>query len=195
MTKRHSLTPYRQGRLDGLCGVYAVINAVRLACAGERRRIHLPSRLLFEACLSFLELNQNLRESIIHGMDTDTILACLRIVQNYLQVKRGIELRQSRPFLRKRGLGIADIAHNVRLFLAKPHRSVLLGYDAARPDDGHWTVVQGVAHTHFILLDSSGSVRLTFAKLTYRDWHKAKLSRKRNLTPSGIIFLERVMPR
>ena len=26
------LQPYRQGRLDGLCGVYALINALRLLC-------------------------------------------------------------------------------------------------------------------------------------------------------------------
>ena len=26
------LNPYRQGRLDGLCGVYALINALRLLC-------------------------------------------------------------------------------------------------------------------------------------------------------------------
>src|SRR3954467_14554555 len=29
---RRQLTPYRQGRLDGLCGVYALINALRLLC-------------------------------------------------------------------------------------------------------------------------------------------------------------------
>src|SRR5829696_8312171 len=29
---RRQLTPYRQGRLDGLCGVYALINALRLFC-------------------------------------------------------------------------------------------------------------------------------------------------------------------
>ncbi len=26
------LRPYRQGRLDGLCGIYALINALRLLC-------------------------------------------------------------------------------------------------------------------------------------------------------------------
>ena len=26
------LQPYRQGRLDGMCGVYALINALRLLC-------------------------------------------------------------------------------------------------------------------------------------------------------------------
>ena len=45
--------PYRQGRLDGLCGVYALINALRLlcprldedACAGRHRnRPQRPSR-------------------------------------------------------------------------------------------------------------------------------------------------------
>ncbi len=29
---RRQLKPYRQGRLDGLCGVYALINALRLLC-------------------------------------------------------------------------------------------------------------------------------------------------------------------
>src|SRR3982751_6780591 len=28
----HQLQPYRQGLLDGLCGVYALINALRLLC-------------------------------------------------------------------------------------------------------------------------------------------------------------------
>jgi hypothetical protein len=29
---RRQLKPYQQGRLDGLCGVYALINALRLLC-------------------------------------------------------------------------------------------------------------------------------------------------------------------
>src|SRR3954466_3937982 len=29
---RRQLKPYRQGQLDGLCGVYALINALRLLC-------------------------------------------------------------------------------------------------------------------------------------------------------------------
>ncbi len=31
MKRRPALLPYQQGELDGLCGIYAVINAVRLA--------------------------------------------------------------------------------------------------------------------------------------------------------------------
>jgi hypothetical protein len=31
MTSRR-LKPYRQGRLDGLCGLYTLINALRLLC-------------------------------------------------------------------------------------------------------------------------------------------------------------------
>src|SRR5690242_8962809 len=32
MAARRRLTPYRQGRLDGLCGIYALVNALRLLC-------------------------------------------------------------------------------------------------------------------------------------------------------------------
>src|SRR4051812_41058272 len=32
MMARRQLKPYRQGRLDGLCGVYTLINALRLLC-------------------------------------------------------------------------------------------------------------------------------------------------------------------
>jgi hypothetical protein len=31
MARRFELAPYRQGDLDGLCGIYALINAIRLA--------------------------------------------------------------------------------------------------------------------------------------------------------------------
>ena len=32
MASRRQLKPYRQGRLDGLCGTYALINALLLLC-------------------------------------------------------------------------------------------------------------------------------------------------------------------
>ena len=35
MPRSSRLKPYRQGQLDGLCGIYATINAIRLAL-GER---------------------------------------------------------------------------------------------------------------------------------------------------------------
>ena len=31
MSRRPDIAPYRQGQLDGLCGLYATINAIRLA--------------------------------------------------------------------------------------------------------------------------------------------------------------------
>jgi hypothetical protein len=31
MARRSDIAPYRQGQLDGLCGLYAIINAIRLA--------------------------------------------------------------------------------------------------------------------------------------------------------------------
>jgi hypothetical protein len=48
--ERQVLRPFRQGDLDGMCGIYAVVNAVRAAAAPYR---HLPR----SACLElFVEL-------------------------------------------------------------------------------------------------------------------------------------------
>ena len=37
MPRRSGLVPFQQGDLDGLCGIYALINAIRLATEENTR--------------------------------------------------------------------------------------------------------------------------------------------------------------
>jgi hypothetical protein len=37
MVRRTALVPFQQGDLDGLCGLYALINAIRLATEDDTR--------------------------------------------------------------------------------------------------------------------------------------------------------------
>ncbi len=37
MSRQTGLVPFQQGNLDGLCGIYALINAIRLATEADTR--------------------------------------------------------------------------------------------------------------------------------------------------------------
>ena len=48
------LEPCLQGSLDGLCGLYAIINAIRIAAFGYRRDTHFANHALFVAGIAKL---------------------------------------------------------------------------------------------------------------------------------------------
>ena len=48
------LEPCLQGSLDGLCGLYAIINAIRIAAFGYRRDTHFTNHALFVAGIAKL---------------------------------------------------------------------------------------------------------------------------------------------
>jgi hypothetical protein len=185
------LRPYHQGKLDGLCGIYATINAMRLVCNGQPQRCTLPGKALFEACLVHIESIPPLSDVVADGMSTLQLLSCLRLVKKYLQTKRNIRIRITRPLVGS-GLDRLDgVIKALRQFLTTDHRSVLIGYSDWY--GGHWTVIQSVGPSHFNLADSAGASRMMFSRLTYRDWRTASANRKRDLGPTSIIFLERVV--
>ena len=188
MPKNLRISAYRQGRLDGLCGVYATINAVRLTCSTPNQRFSIFGKRLFEACLNHLALNWPLADVVANGMTNEQLLACLKLVKSHLKIKRKINIRLTRPLIGSSHKTLADVIDVMAVFLSQHGRSIILGYSTL--DGGHWTVVRSVGVTAFNLVDSSGASRLTFAQLTYRNWRKAKAEGKRDLTPTGIIFLE-----
>ena len=60
--------PFEQGDLDGLCGVYAVVNAVRHAAYPHRRLSAAESRGLFAALLAELADEGRLRGFVAAGL-------------------------------------------------------------------------------------------------------------------------------
>ena len=63
-----ALKPFRQGDLDGLCGLYAVVNAVRLVVHPYRALRRREARQLFECGLATLSHHRSLRWSITNGI-------------------------------------------------------------------------------------------------------------------------------
>ncbi|MEL6667024.1 MAG: hypothetical protein AAFQ24_12915, partial [Pseudomonadota bacterium] len=62
-------TPLKQGDLDRLCGVYAIINAIRQADKIEALPKTAP-RLLFETAICYLSKKNILGEAIEYGLNS-----------------------------------------------------------------------------------------------------------------------------
>ena len=58
------INPLNQGDLDGLCGLYCIINAIRLVLAPHRELQDREARLLFRAGLRFIDEQSNLLRAV-----------------------------------------------------------------------------------------------------------------------------------
>ena len=65
---RHDLTPLTQGKLDCLCGLYSIINAVRLLRQPIAPLSYPASRRLFEAGTDLMYKNGWLDAALVDGM-------------------------------------------------------------------------------------------------------------------------------
>lgn len=65
------IDPHQQGEYDRLCGLYAIINAIRLAMATRRAFSTQESRSLFRDGISFLRDAGELASSVDTGMEID----------------------------------------------------------------------------------------------------------------------------
>jgi hypothetical protein len=65
---RHELQPLRQGHLDGLCSLYAIINAIRLATAESGGITHQQNKRLFALGMTFLAKQGSLQKMITEGL-------------------------------------------------------------------------------------------------------------------------------
>ena len=142
--------PFEQGDLDGLCGVYAVVNATRLAAHPHRRLRAADCYDLFAALLAELADEGRLRGFVAAGLGGRVMARLLRRADRWLRKRHGLVLEVSRPFA-KRDQPEPDACLRVLTgHLARPGTAAIVG------SDEHWTVVRGVTPKRLLLADSDG---------------------------------------
>ncbi len=148
---RH-LEPFQQGELDYLCGLYSVINAIRLLVAGSGSPLgQSQAERLYAAGIRHLSANSRLRACATSGMGgpewrnlTDHL--CRRV-----EPMVGIKVRSKRPFARRRPAPEAIYSAIESSLASERPVLLLLGgtYD-------HYTVVSGMSAARLLLFDSFG---------------------------------------
>lgn len=145
LTSIDLIEPLRQGDADGLCGLYAAINAVRLVCAPIQPITRSQSMQLASEGFEFLRQKQKLETAITNGMGCSIQRKLLKHIVKRARKLTGLYIQCDKIEVTQYGWQ-EKITNNIKNGYAV--NLVLEGaYD-------HFTVVSGVTETKFILFDS-----------------------------------------
>jgi hypothetical protein len=145
------LAPLRQGELDGLCGLYAIINAVRLARYPARlRKPELDA--LFAEGLRVLSATRRLRYILADGMYDHvwTNMTAAVLARAAGRPGQSLALEDLLTSSRVRSMKSAHRVIRHALHGGAPTLVLLTrSYD-------HWSVISGYTKSRYYLFDSSG---------------------------------------
>ena len=150
ITARHNIQPLHQGKLDGLCGLYAAINALRLVLHDHHALTNAGTKRLFEQGAFYLERKGALREALAHGMETRRWHGLVRhMVKRASPDTFSIELERA-AFGRKPAIG--DIFDWIDASLSR-NSPALIQLDKGL---NHFSVVAASTQSSLHLFDSCG---------------------------------------
>ncbi len=172
------MKPLIQGQLDGFCGIYSIINALRIVHGTG----YLQSREVFLEIIRVMESRKKLSWLIEDGMtDRDMSYVYREVIQ------RRFPIHILKPFHRRSDVGLGSYWNQIHEFLGSgDSRAVNLVVESLHW--GHWTVVYRATPKALYLLDSDIMGRLDRRKCTTR-----RLSVTRNflIWPTMTRFLSR----
>jgi hypothetical protein len=155
--------PARQGDLDGLCGLYALINALEQVTAKPPGPA-LQMRLF--ASLTEALPAPKLRKALTDGLDGKELIKAARAAFPEHKKALGGVIKVSRP-LRRQSFGTNAEFTAALTQLIEPG-DVALIINFATPSYAHWTVVEAVEHGSLALRDSLGRKSLPLDRYTVR---------------------------
>lgn len=143
------MRPARQGAFDGLCGVYAIMNALDLVgLNGPKGALH---RNLFYQLTKGLGPAALLR-GMKSGLTAGDLRRAARPAFNWLALEHGVQLKLIQPFSSAEFFDVSDFLGAV---LVKTHDLEAAAIIHVRTHGvAHWTVVQSVGAKGIVLRDS-----------------------------------------
>lgn len=153
------LTPVRQGVIDGLCGVYAVLNACRLlGVAGDQRlspdlQWDQSKRLFAALCLS-RSTRELFPDVVCNGVEGPGVERLIAVAQHWASRHSRYVVEVEEPKLRVGAAGAGEYFDALREAMRVKRgerKAFILGL--APPWD-HWTVVRRVREKDALFFDS-----------------------------------------
>lgn len=160
------MRPAKQGGLDSLCGLYAIVNAIELVgVTGRRSTLHED---LFAKLICALPPHR-LRSGLVCGLDVDDLLTASRGAFRWLRKAHGVDLRIRTPFADREFVDGAGYVQAIRGQNEAWRKAVIIG--VAIPGGSHWTVLRAIEGRRLYVRDSG--------RLTHLDLSRFDLKRGR----------------
>lgn len=151
------MRPFRQGDLDGLCGIYAIINALRLFYPHLSRTV--CEYHLFEIFKQFHSTKANL-DFIIDG---STVHDISRAFKTFLCAQYNLTYRK--PFHTRSSVTLNELWDSMTEFLnCTSPRAILICIENSKYS--HFTVVKSITANRLLLHDSDSRLSLNRRQLS-----------------------------
>lgn len=171
--------PLKQGNLDGLCGVYAVINAINSLLPDTK---DCSMNELFAICINKLDNRTNLAKTILHGMSIHMIKEMLNDCKKFINEYTNYQLEYE--FLTNNRRRINAVINDIKNDLNYSNTAVLVG--VAGPGFRHWTTITKNFDDKIKFHDSDGLGKISISELTSG---KRTASKEYNIQPDEIISI------
>jgi hypothetical protein len=173
----NKIIPLQQGNLDGLCGVYSIVNATRKV---KGKLATEESKELFLSVISHLQDKKQGLDFLVEGISIHDIGTALREV---VEPVHGVF--RSKPYDKFSSLGLKSLWDGMSEFLQAPRRAIIIGLGGKYD---HWTVVDSITDKRITLLDSDDSFHINRCACTTTD--RITTRRKHRLFHTHAYFLE-----
>lgn len=184
VTRTERFTPFRQGDLDSLCGLYSVMNSFRLLCPEiDDDRSHSLFRVLGET----LTTNKvTACETISEGIEIPTVRALVKAAQDYVRDILDIGIRAERLKLHRTRHKFDEMWTILSDKLNNGHVAIL-GLSGRHE---HWTVAYRVTRKTVRLFDSD------FIRILLRSQCSIRSNKvPHQIDPEDVILLRRIRRR
>ncbi len=184
MARHKIIRPWQQGELDGLCGIYAIINAMKvLALSRGREFSDGDGALLFRQMCKYLADRNQMPQALWDGTSImhvrDFLSTAKRFMRKYYDLDV-VHRRLAAPYEITRkdvfwrvlddALTTRDELYNFR-HKTKHTRVALLGLGYPTP---HWSLAYGVGKRSIQLIDSGSRIRVSYDNSTVGETHPRK---------------------
>jgi hypothetical protein len=179
--KRNTITSvpidsYRQGELDGLCGIYVIINAYRRL---------FGDKFSHERCTKiFMKLARAAPMAVFEGLSYRELLELIMLANANVPAAMRIEVRTQvfRKQVSSHAWGVETYIKRLREEVQEGKQVAIVGIQGAHD---HWTLLHRVTPATFKLTDSSSLTNLRLANIGIAG----KTKRSYRIVPSQTILL------
>lgn len=159
---------YYQGEIDYFCGVYAIINAVRIAAQPVHDFTYHEGCLFFQHLVSFLYKNEKFLKVLHHGTSYQLMYELLAETKKYLFKQYRLKLHY------KKLLSFSDLPDKnlwiyIQRYLREPNTSTILRLHNTALGD-HWTVAQRQTSNILKLFDSYFYPQINLKRTTFKPY-------------------------
>lgn len=179
--------PYQQGKLDNLCGIYAIINAIRWG------NLKSPQvRFSFDECealaqemISCLEDRNRLYSAFKEGLTIPDMSVLLKASKTWLLKNKAIIQVIHKPFHSESNLPMISLTDRVNSHLLTSKSAAIL---VTTGELDHWTVPIKVDQIRLDFADSYGISNIEVKDCSCSTF-SVPSSKKYKVIPSGLFLL------